>query len=173
MSIEIKSALTNRIGDLLNSFVTARLIKDSDADTIKGLLMGVNLDDDTVLFSVLSSLLGLGYNLWKIETGYNNGKVLLSIHSQRRVDSLSHHNDIPICATNDKALMNLDLFITDMGGSLCMSAEMKISHEVPDETWILISPFSMSLDRFDSMPKIIGEENKVVELWKLAHKLYS
>lgn len=173
MTTATKYALTKRIKDVLISFSEQHKIKSQDFETIKAILLTLELNDDSNLYSTLASMLSLNYCIFKVETNYASGRIFLQIQSQRRLDSLEKYNDIPLCSTNDKTLIDLELSITNMSGKTTTNANMDIRHEAPDGTWIDIAPYSINLEKINTESKIEHEEEKLVKLWTLACELYS
>jgi hypothetical protein len=173
VTINIKNALTKRVRAVLGEFVDTGLLKPSNFDAIKGSLLGITLDDDTDLFLVLTSMLSLKYIMWTINTDYHDGKVLLGINSQRRLDSLESYDGAPICSSNDKLLINLTLSVSNLSNTTSLAVQLDITHGTPDKTFISISPYSIELDRLNSELKMANEEFKVAKLWTLACDLYS
>jgi hypothetical protein len=173
MTTETKSALTDRIKTLLESYVSSGLLALGDGDLIKTVLNDLILEDDTELYSVLETMLNSKYMIWKSKPQYSNGKVFLTIESQRRMDVLKEYENVQVCETNDKLLIGLDISLTDMSGDMSMSAKLEIRHETPDGTWVDISPYSIDLDKISDKDKLSEQEGKIVKLWSLACELYS
>lgn len=173
MTIETKSALTDRIKTLLDLYVTSGLVALGDGDLIKTVLSDLVLEDDTELHSVLETMLDSKYMIWKAKPQYANGKVFLTIESQRRMDVLKEYEDIQVCETNEKLLIGLDVSLTDMSGEMSMGAKLEIRHETPDGTWVDLSPYSINLDKISDKTKLSEQEGKIIKLWSLACELYS
>jgi hypothetical protein len=174
MSIKFtKYALTKRVNESLESLLNQNLISMNNFDIIQGVFIGLELDDDTNLYLTLKSMSSLKYFIYEIKTNYYKNSIFLTIASQRRIDSLDKYRDITTCFTNEKLYINTNLIITNMSGNCVLTSEMKINSQLPDGTWIEISPVGMNSDKCNQEEKIIDQEDKVVKLWNLSCELYS